>query len=241
MTEKAKVAIFYKKLSKMYEKKRLSTEKSQIMSAIQNEWFIKNLGNAPIICLEIGCGTGRLTGELTKKAGFLVATDTSLEMIKINKRKIPKHQKNEAHFVICDASHLPFLSRTFTNIASARVFWHIRDYPQTLNEAFRVLSNGGSLQFDFPCLWGPFSLYYKFRRIKHEVLTLFIDKKAIKEMFKKAKNLVLHGNTSIILYFLPDRLLRINQIKKTIYFLDIMDVPLFSDWFYTYYLVKVIK
>lgn len=243
MTEKAKVVSYYQELSKTYDKKRLSTEKSKIISDLQTDWFVKNLENtAAIVCLEIGCGTGRLTKELIKKARILVATDTSPEMIKINKNKMPQPlQKNKIHYVICDTAHLPFHNKTFTNIASARVFWHIQDYPQVLKETIRVLNKNGSLLFDFPCLWGPFSLYSKFRGIKHDVLSLFVDRKTIKQIFKKNQNLAIHGNTSMILYFVPDKLLKIKAIKKAICLLEITNKTFLKNWLYTYYLIKVTK
>jgi len=240
MAEKTKVVSYYQELSKIYDKKRLGTEKSRIISDLQNEWFVKNLENTEAICLEIGCGTGRLTRDL--KARILVAADASPEMIKINKNKITQHrEKNEVHYIICDASHLPFRNNTFTNIVSARVFWHIQDYPHALKETLRVLNKNGSLLFDFPCLWGPFSLKSKLAGIKYEVLTLFIDEQTIKQIFKKTKNLAIHGNTSIILYFIPDKLLKIKTIKEVIYLLEIMNKTFLKNWLYAYYLIKVTK
>jgi len=243
MTEKAKVVNYYQELSKTYDKKRLGTEKSKLISELQTEWFVKNLENKnAIVCLEIGCGTGRLTKELIKKTRILVATDTSHQMIKFNKNKIDQSfQKNKMHYVICDASHLPFHNKTFTNIASARVFWHIQDYPQVLKETFRVLNKNGLLLFDFPCLWGLFSLYSKLRGIKHDVLTLFIDEKTIKQIFKKTKNLSIHGNTSLILYFVPNKLLKMKTIKNLIYLLEIRNKTFLKNRLYAYYLIKVTK
>jgi ubiquinone/menaquinone biosynthesis C-methylase UbiE len=242
MTKKAKVVSYYQELSKTYDQRRLGTEKSKIVSELQNEWFVNSLENTTLtVCLEIGCGTGRLTKDLVKKARILVAIDTSLEMIKINKNKITPSQKNEIHYLICDAAHLPFRNKTFTNVVSSRVLWHIRDYPQVVKEMLEVLNKNGSLQFDFPCLWGPFYLKSKLFGAKHEILTLFIDRKRIKQIFKKTKKLIIRGNTSMLLYLIPDKLFTIRAVNKAVCLFEKMNKPLFSYWLYTYYLIEVTK
>ena len=241
MTDKAKVINYYKKLSIIYDKKRLSTEKSKIISDLQIEWFIKNLENkTAITCLEIGCGTGRLTKNLIDKTRTLITTDASPEMIKIN-QMTQNLQKNDMAYVICDAVYLPFRSNTFTDVAGARVLWHIKDYLQAIKEALRVLNNNGSLLFDFPCLWGPSSLYSKFHRITPEVLMLYIDEKTLEKIFKKNKNLTICGNTSAILSFIPDKLLKMKIIKKIIYSIERMNKTFLKNWLYSYYLVKITK
>lgn len=243
MTEKVKVVNYYQQLSKTYERRRLATEKSKIISDLQNNWFVKNLANTgTTISLEIGCGTGRLTSKLMKNTRVLIATDASTEMIKINRKKTNQHSlENEIHYMICDTAYLPFRDKTFNNIVGARVFWHLTDYQQALKETLRVLNAGGSLLFDFPCLWGPLSLYSKLRKIKHDVLMLFIDESTIRKIFKGTKNLTIHGNTSAFLFFIPDKLLKIKPIKKIIFLLEIMDKALLKNWLYSYYLIKVTK
>lgn len=243
MSEKARVMGYYKKLSKTYDKKRLSSEKNKLLSKFQNEWFVKNLENTEAsTCLEIGCGTGRLTAELLRKTDVLVATDTSPEMIALNKRRISSSKpKNEFHYVVCDATYLPFNSGSFNNVACARVFWHINDYPRVLKESLFVLASGGSLLFDFPCLWGPFSMYSKLRRVNPEVLTLFIAKSTIKQMFKKTKKLTIEGNTSFFLFFMPNKLLKIETIKTIIHSLERANNFFLKNVLCSYYLIKFTK
>ena len=60
MIEKKTIVVrYYQELSKKYDEDRLSTEKSKIISYLQNEWFVKNLENTySIDCLEIGWEQG---------------------------------------------------------------------------------------------------------------------------------------------------------------------------------------
>ena len=242
MKEKNEVIKYYSTISRIYERVRLGTTKGKIISNLQIDWFIKNLGSKNSICLEIGCGTGRITRVLVKRTNLLVATDASLKMIKINKSMMSNTKlKGKTEYVLSDASHLPFRNESFDNVIGARLFWHIVEYVKALGEAFRVLKIKKHLLFDFPCLWGPFSLYSKLRRIKHEVLTLFIDRKTIKQIFKRADNLTIRSNTSLLLFFTPNKLLRSETIRKLIYLFEQFDYAFFKDWFYSYYLIKVTK
>lgn len=243
MSEKAEVMCYYKKLSKTYDEKRLTTEKNELLSKFQNEWFVKNLENLETsVCLEVGCGTGRLTTDLLQKTAILVATDTSPEMIALNKRRMRSSKtKNELHYVVCDAAHLPFNSCSFNNIACARVFWHIKTYPQVIKENLRVISSGGSLLFDFPCLWGPFSMCSKLRRVSHDVLTLFISESSIKQLFKKTKKLTITGNSSIFLFFMPEKLLKTKTIKTLLHSIETSNSFLLKNVLFSYYLIKSTK
>jgi len=242
MREKNEVIKYYSNISRIYERVRLGYTKGKIISNLQIDWFIKNLGNENSICLEIGCGTGRITRILAERTNLLVATDASSEMIKVNKSLMSSHKlKGRTGYVLSDASHLPFCDESFDNVIGGRLFWHIIDYVKALQEAFRVLKTERQLLFDFPCLWGPFSFYSKLRRIKHEVLTLFIDGKTIKQIFKRANNLNICSNTSLLLFFIPGKLLRNETIRKLIYSFEQFDHAFFKDWLYSYYLIKVTK
>lgn len=243
MTEKIEVVDYYRELSSKYDKKRLSTKKSKLISDLQNNWIINNFESTIATnCLEIGCGTGRLTRNLMRKTRILVATDTSIEMIQINKNELSnKDKKDKIHYVVCDAAHLPFKAKIFSCVVGARVFWHIQNYPQVFEETLKVLNENGLLLFDFPCSWGPFAITSKLFRIKHEVLTLFITGNAIREIFKKSKLVQIRGNASIFLHFMPNRLLKIRKTRKVVYSVEAKNLAFLRNWLYSYYLVKIRK
>jgi len=238
--QKKEVIKYYSNISKKYERVRLGTLKGKIISDLQIDWFIKNLGNAKYICLEIGCGTGRVTRILVRRTNLLVATDASMKMIDINKSSINDKLKEKTEYIQCDALHLPFRGESFDSIIGARVFWHL-DYIKAFQEAFRLLKANRQLLFDFPSLFGPLSLYSKFRRINHEVLMEFITRSTIRNIFRKAKHLIILGNTSLLLFFMPSKLLKKRVAKRLIYLFEEFDYGFLKDFLYSYYLVKVIK
>jgi ubiquinone/menaquinone biosynthesis C-methylase UbiE len=228
---------YYSDISEKYDRLRFSSDKGRIISNLQIEWFVRNLKNEGL-CLEIGCGTGRVTGFLMKNVNSLICTDASRKMVKINRYK---YASNSVHYIVCDARHLPFREKTFSSVVGARVFWHLADFIKALREASNVLKIGGVLLFDFPCLLGPFSLYSKLRRVKHDVLTLFTSRRAIKEIFKSGYKITFFNNTSVFLFFVPDRWLKYKMIGKLVQLLEKLNYGFFNDCVFSYYLIKVVK
>jgi ubiquinone/menaquinone biosynthesis C-methylase UbiE len=229
---------YYSDISKKYDRLRFGSEKGRIISDLQIEWFVRNLKNEGL-CLEIGCGTGRVTRFLVKNVDSLICADASREMVEINRHKYASN--NNVHYIICDAFHLPFREKTFSSVVGARVFWHLADFMNALRDASSVLKVGGVLLFDFPCLLGPFSLYSKLRRVKHDVLTLFTSRKAIKELFKSAYEVTFFNNTSVFLFFIPDRWLKYKMIGKLVQLFEKLNYGFFNDCVFSYYLIKVVK
>jgi ubiquinone/menaquinone biosynthesis C-methylase UbiE len=163
-------------------------------------------------------------------------------MIKVNKNSMkPNQLKSRIEYVLCDASHLPFRSECFGSVLGARTFWHIPGYIEALTEALRVVKTSNSVLFDFPCLWGPFSLYSKCFRIKHEVLTEFINRETIKLIFRKSKCIVIGSNTSWILFFAPDKILKRKIMRRLISQFEKLGYGWLKDLLFSYYLIKVIK
>ncbi len=87
--------------------------------------------------LEVGCGTGRITQELTKKGFSVTPTDVSPAMLAefVKKKDLPKP-------ILTKGSSLPFPKKSYQTIVSIRVIWHILDKERNklLTELFRVSS-----------------------------------------------------------------------------------------------------
>jgi SAM-dependent methyltransferase len=228
---------YYSNISKKYDKLRFSSEKGRIISNLQIDWFIKNLKNEGL-CLEIGCGTGRVTRFLMRNVDSLICMDASREMIEITRHK---YWGYNMHYIIGDASYLPFREKTFVSVIGARVFWHLPNFMRALREASRVLKVSGTLLFDFPCLLGPFSLHSKYRRVKHDVLTLFTNKRIIKEIFKSRYKINFFYNTSAFLFFIPNKWLKYKMLVKLLQLLEKLNYGFFNDCIFSYYLIKVVK
>jgi len=78
---------------------------------------------------------------------------------------------------ICLASSLPYENDSFETVFSTQVLEHVFEQQQMINEAYRVLKQGGSLILSVPFTWELHEEPYDFFRI---------TKYGLKEMFEKS-------------------------------------------------------
>jgi ubiquinone/menaquinone biosynthesis C-methylase UbiE len=239
LSEKLKITRYYSDMSKEYDRARLAGVKNKIISDMQNIWLVKHLTGPT--CLEVGCGTGRVTRRISGKVKYLVAADGSIEMIHVNKENTKPSELKKIDYIRCDASFLPFQTGCFDGVVGARVFWHVPDYFVALKEALRVLKAKNALVFDFPCSFGPFSLQLKLHRSKIEVLTKFISSKEIKTIFRRSARVTISRNTSFLLAFLPDKIFTNKTIRIVTSQLERLEFGLLNEFFFSYYLIEVTK
>lgn len=92
--------------------------------------------------LDIGCGTGRLTAELARRAPglFVVGLDRSATML----GEALRHFGDGAQFVHADAAALPFRG-PFDAVFSTATFHWVPDHERLFAEIYRVLRPGGRL------------------------------------------------------------------------------------------------
>jgi len=101
------------------------------------------LGSKPCTVLELGAGTGKLTGSLLANGHHVVATDPSPVML----ARLRGHYHNTGS-VPARAEHLPFRSLSFDAVVVAQAF-HWFDPAQALPEISRVLRPQGT----FAMVW----------------------------------------------------------------------------------------
>ena len=104
-------------------------------------------GIAPVLnekqnVLELACGTGQLSFELSKYVHFWEATDFSEKMIAKAKEK---PHISRLHFSVQDATNLPYADKTFDVVVISNAL-HIMPEPEkAMAEIRRVLKPGGLL------------------------------------------------------------------------------------------------
>ena len=92
-------------------------------------------------CLEMACGTGRLTNYATH------ALDASAEMMRHARERHPN-----VHFRLASAADTGFDNETFNTIYSFHLMMHLETslIKSIIAEAHRILKPGGRLIFDIP-------------------------------------------------------------------------------------------
>jgi SAM-dependent methyltransferase len=109
----------------------------------------QNYGVSTNSCLEIGCGAGRITKQLSATFEHVYAVDVSEDMIRYARKAVGAN----VEFAEIDGIHLPHRDASVTAIFSTHVLQHLdcTDIGYSyFGEFFRVLSSGGTLMIHLP-------------------------------------------------------------------------------------------
>ncbi|TPE40592.1 class I SAM-dependent DNA methyltransferase [Pontibacter mangrovi] len=92
-------------------------------------------------CLEIGCGTGKNTEWLVRKALHVTAVDLSGEMLERARKKV---SSNKAEFILADITKdWNFVTQPYDLVSFSLVLEHIADLDHTFKQAAEMLNHGG--------------------------------------------------------------------------------------------------
>jgi len=91
--------------------------------------------------LDVGCGTGLLFDYIADKARMIVALDVSKRTLLEAKRRAKRFKNVE--LLLADADNLPLRDKQFTRTFVLTVIQNLPDPVEMLNEAKRVVRNGG--------------------------------------------------------------------------------------------------
>ncbi len=90
--------------------------------------------------LDVGCGTGVVTGAAIALDAEVTAVDSDLDMLELTARRHPY-----ATVRLAALPELPFPDETFDAAAGNFVINHVEDVPRAVDELHRVLRPGGTL------------------------------------------------------------------------------------------------
>ncbi|MBA3431713.1 MAG: methyltransferase domain-containing protein [Actinobacteria bacterium] len=90
--------------------------------------------------LEIGCGEGRVTRDLSARGHTVVAVDSSPTLLRYAAKA-----DAENTYLLADASSLPFSNGAFDLVVAYNVLMDVADMSTSVAEASRVLESGGRL------------------------------------------------------------------------------------------------
>lgn len=98
--------------------------------------------------LDVGCGTGRFSFRLAKKAKEVFGVDTSKEGILFCQEEAKGKNVSNTKFLIAKASNLPFKDEYFDKIFSITCLQHItlkKEFENSLKELLRILKKNGKI------------------------------------------------------------------------------------------------
>jgi SAM-dependent methyltransferase len=92
------------------------------------------------LALDIGCGEGRTTRDLSRRRHPAIGIDASASLVAYAKEAEP-----EGRYVVGDAAQLPFGDSMFDLAVAYNSLMDVDDMPRSVAEATRVLRAGGRL------------------------------------------------------------------------------------------------
>ncbi len=110
--------------------------------------------------LDVASGTGEPAisiATLLNGTGEVVATDISVEPLKIGEGRAQQRGLTNVRFQIADVHSLPFDDASFDRVTSRLGLMFFRDLPKALREVRRVLKPGGRFT---AVAWGPMQQPY---------------------------------------------------------------------------------
>ena len=117
---------------------------------VHRQW--KRYGIGSEHCVEIGCGAGRITAQLSRHFGRVTAVDVSPHQLEMARRLLGADLERVA-LALVDEPRLPVPDSSCDGVFTCEVFQHLESNEPVLaylREAFRVLKSGGTLCFQVP-------------------------------------------------------------------------------------------
>lgn len=121
------------------EQKRLTAQLKKIDAEIPNNQKI---------ALDVGAGTGNVTGKLLQIGYHVTATDISPEMCQILKKKYAAYIPKQLTLINSPIEDLTFAEGSFDLITSYSVIHHLPDYLGALTTLSGFLKKGGVIYID---------------------------------------------------------------------------------------------
>ncbi|MBU1151270.1 class I SAM-dependent methyltransferase [Patescibacteria group bacterium] len=114
-------------------------EKLAFLNSFEEGEFLAMIGgvNGKKV-LDVGCGTGRLVGDLLREGAEVYGVDVSEKMVEAAQKKFGR-----AKFEVADACDLPFENESFDVVVAAFLIVHLKKPEDFFAEAYRVLRDGG--------------------------------------------------------------------------------------------------
>lgn len=125
------------------------------------------------LLLDMGCGQGRSTFQVSDLPIRIVAFDVSKEMIGLATKKYQHgHFKADITFIVADASAMPFTNHCFDTVLSYGVLHHLPKAAVTCKEVARILKSRNGIFF---CLENNTSIFRKMFDLMQKVRPIWYE------------------------------------------------------------------
>ncbi|HEX3017859.1 MAG TPA: class I SAM-dependent methyltransferase [Caproicibacter sp.] len=141
---------FWNRLASGYDKHALDTYRQAYNDTISKSGKYLNPNQ---IAMDIGCGSGITTIELSKSVKGICAIDTSEKMIDVAAAKAKNANIKNIHFEVSDIFDTRWATGSFDVIMAFNILCYIKDMDSFLLRVFELLKQGGIFLSATDC-WG---------------------------------------------------------------------------------------
>jgi SAM-dependent methyltransferase len=124
------------------------------LAGVERETVLRLLGEGPGMLLDVGCGTGVHTAEMSRHGWAVTGVDVSEDMLQ-------RARERGLEVLRADAAALPFDDESFDAVVSMWTHTDVDDFDSVVREIARVLRRHGPLVYlgAHPCFVGPHSRF----------------------------------------------------------------------------------
>lgn len=115
-------------------------ERAQVSKSL--DYVVENSA-VSYLCVDVGCGTGFVTGFELLFYRNVVAADISRRMLEVARKRLARN--GALHLVLCDAEHLPLKSEIADLVSVSSVLHHLPTPFSSIAEISRIVKRNGFL------------------------------------------------------------------------------------------------
>ncbi len=141
-------ARFWDRIAKRYARKAVPDQAAYETKLAKTDSYLKPDDRV----LEIGCGTGTTALHHAQRAGHILATDISTNMIDIAREKARAAGIDNVRFEVSSIDDLDATPGQYDVILAHSILHLVADVPRTLRQLHRMLKPGGLLISNTQCI-----------------------------------------------------------------------------------------
>jgi len=166
--------------------------------------------------LDVGCGTGYFTLQLSKLYGEAVGIDLSKKMIKIAEISLKYERAREkVEFIVADGEYMPVRSNTFDTVLCLDFLHHVSNVPSVVKEMERVTTLGGKIVAIEPNYLNPLYAILCLLSKQESLKKFFVT--SPRELSRLFKEVNMKNVTSKEVDYYPQLLLKLRRFPDKLY------------------------
>ncbi|MCX7950391.1 MAG: methyltransferase domain-containing protein [Clostridiales bacterium] len=161
---------------------------------------VKNINLENKICADLGCGTGYLSLEISKKANIVFSVDISSNMLKELKKEIDNKNISNIYPIKGEMDTLPLFDNSVDAVFTNMALHHVKEPHVAIFEMYRILKSGGMLTItdveEHLGTWAKTEMHDEWLGFSHAQIEKWLKGAGFKKIEVKSTGLKCQGYSS---------------------------------------------